>query len=291
MTTQIELKPTLSPSALGNYELCGRRGQYYHQKIIPGVTTPGLALGGAWHRAMETFQQARMQLGDNLIKLMPHDLLVENLYQIAAGFFAEQANKDDFEWTEGDSVGEVHERLHLMLNSWALDSTNRWLSEGYNPVAVEHEIVVEMGSDNHVMRGFVDLVLETPVGVIGVDHKTAGRAWGGAKAAGDPRKLIQAPLYAEGWLRQTGQEMTHFVYDVMTYAGKFQRVWVDVSREVRAPFLDRWHEVSDMISLYDEAGMEMPTNPSNNLCSKKWCNFWDICPMGAQLDRRITDDD
>lgn len=287
---EVELKPTLSPTALGNYELCGRRGQYYQQKIIPTVTTVGLGLGGAWHTAMETYQQSRMYYGDNLLKLMPHDMLVENLFQIAMGAFSEEANGDDFLWGKGESVGEVAERLHRMVSKWASDFSYQWMSEGYSPVATEEEVVVELGSEHHVMRGYIDLILETPQGIIGVDHKTAGRAWGGAKAAGDPRKLIQAPLYAEAWLRQTGQSLDWFCYDVMTYAGKFQRVWVNVKTAVRAPFIERWNEVSELIHAYDSTGAALPTNPSNNLCSEKWCSFWSICPMGDALDRTIEYD-
>jgi len=290
LTTAIDisLKPTLSPTALGNYELCGRRGQYYHQKIIPTVTTVGLALGGAWHKGMETYQKARMYYGDRLLALMPPDLLIDHLYQIMTGHFAEEANQEDFLWGDGESIGEVHERLHKMITAWTAHESNKWMGDGYTPIATEEEVLVELGSENHVMRGFIDLIMETPHGVIGVDHKTAGRAWGGAKAAGDPRKLIQAPLYAEAYMRLTGVEMDHFCYDVVTYAGKVQRVWVDVRQEVREPFIQKWREMSDMIAVFEKAGLEMPTNPDNNLCSEKWCSYWSICPMGAALDRTIT---
>jgi hypothetical protein len=287
---EIELKPTLSPTALGNYELCGRRGQYYHEKIVPTVTTVGLALGGSWHVAMETYHNARIYYGDSLITLMPGPLLLDNLYQIAVGYFTEQAGRDNFVWQEGESVGETHERLYKMLTTWASDPVARWFADGYVPRATEEEVVVELGSAHHVFRGFIDLVVDTPYGVTLVDHKSAGRAWGGAKAKGDPRKLIQAPLYAEGWERLTGEKVTHVAFDVMTYAGKFQRVWVNVSPKVREPFIDRWGDVSNMIALYKTAGMDLPTNPSNNLCSEKWCSFWEICPMGAALDKEKEDD-
>lgn len=283
----IDLKPTLSPTALGNYLTCGRRGQYYHQKIIPTVTTVGLALGGAWHKGMETFQQARMYYGDRLLGLMPADLLIDNLYQIMAGHFAEEAAQEDFVWGNGESVGEVHERLHKMISAWTAHDGNKWMGNETTPIATEEEVVVEFGSNNHVMRGFIDLILDSPHGVIGVDHKTAGRAWGGTKAAGDPRKLIQAPLYAEAYMRLTGVEMNHFCYDVVTYAGKVQRVWVNVSQEVREPFIKRWQEMSDEIYTMEMAGLDMPTNPDANLCSEKWCSYWSICPMGEALDRKM----
>ena len=287
MTTDIDLKPTLSPTALGNYLTCGRRGQYYHQKIIITGTTVGLALGGAWHKGMETFQLARMYYGDRLLALMPPELLIDNLYQIMTGYFAEEAAADDFVWADGESMGEVHERLHRMITAWAAHDSNKWMGDGTKPIATEEEVVVEFGSDHHVMRGFIDLVLETPHGVVGVDHKTAGRAWGGPKATGDPRKLIQAPLYAEAYLRQTGVEMAFFCYDVVTYAGKVQRVWVNVGQEVRDPFIERWKEMSDHIYAIETAGLDMPTNPESNLCSVKWCSYWSICPMGEALDRKM----
>ena len=63
-------------------------------KIIPTQVTPGMALGAAWHKGMETFQQARMYYGDNPIKLLSSSELVDRLYQIGIGAFQEKANKD-----------------------------------------------------------------------------------------------------------------------------------------------------------------------------------------------------
>lgn len=304
MTTTVEtLKPTLSPTALGAYDVCGRRGQYYHDPDIPGQTTLGLALGSAWHHAMETYGTARLQLGDQTVgALIPEDLA--NLYPMMVGHLEASIHRDDFVWPEEvndpaqpeitaeTARTEAHDRLYTMLHAWSSEPSYQWM-DGTTPIeAVEQEVRVELDSPHHQFRGFIDSVYRAPTyGPIGVDFKTAGRAWshqkdGLGKGDGNPRKLVQAPLYAEAWLRLTGEEMNWFAYDVMTYAGKFERVFVDVNAQVRDTFIRRWREVSSAIHLYGDNGMDMPHNPDHMLCSPKWCSYWDICDLGEGLARR-----
>jgi hypothetical protein len=43
---QTGTRPTLSATALSNYEVCGRRGQWYHDVDIPrGPATPNMIRG------------------------------------------------------------------------------------------------------------------------------------------------------------------------------------------------------------------------------------------------------
>ena len=293
MTTQVEIrKPHLSPTALSAYETCGRRGQFYHDPDIPRVTTQGLAKGSAWHWGMETFGRARMYYGDDVVESIDKAELAERLEAIMVGYLGETMARDDYETLDDDETVEtVVSQLWTMLQSWMSEPSNMWMGEGVEIQAVEERVQVELGADNHQFLGYLDAVMRVPeYGVVGVDYKSAGKAWahqkdGHGKGDGDARKLPSAPLYAEAWLRDTGEEMDWFAFDVMTVAGKFERVWVDVRPEVRKTFISNWIATSDMIELYREAGMDMPTNPSSFLCSPKWCSFWIYCPMGEGLDK------
>ncbi len=113
---------------------------------------------------------------------------------------------------------------------------------------------------------------------------TAGRKWGGSKAQGDPRKLPQAALYAEAWFRLTGEEVNWVSYDVMTKQGKLERIWVKTNAKIRETFVQKWVSTSNEIAMYKAAGMALPANPGSNLCSPKWCGFWDICDFGEALN-------
>jgi len=264
--------PTLSPSALGAYEICGRRGQYYHDRTIERTTTMPLAVGSSYHAVLEhSYRTGEIEL-DDLIAIGMLDL-------------QERVEADDFVSHPGDmDMLEAAANLERMIMSWHTTEGTRW----HNISDVEYKVEAQLGQ-HHRMLGFIDLVVNDPLhGIILIDHKTAGKMWGGAKKAGDPRKLVQAALYAESYAMQTGEEPSHFAYDVMTYAGRFHRVWVPIHSMARAPFIDRWREVSDSIFIHESNGIPMPTNPSGFLCSPKWCSYWDMCPMGAELDSRLT---
>lgn len=304
MSTSVEIvKPTLSPTALDNYEVCGKRLQYYLDPDIPGRTTLGLAAGRAWHHAMEVFGRYRLwaqETGYHFDEL-PDDW-VTNLEALMFGYLHEQVMAEDFIWNEADNWDKTVDQLRTMLWSWAGDNNSMWIvpdrSEHGSAVTVSAlEVLVhtELGSDYHQLRGYIDAVYDFMGDPILVDYKSAAKAWGAPKVwvddetgrlMGDPRKLIQAPLYAEGWMRATGQQVNWVVFDVMTHAGKFQRVWTDVSPEVREPLIERWREVSATVHLYQEAGLDMPTNPGHHLCSPKWCAYWDRCPMGEAFNQR-----
>lgn len=274
MTEANAALPTLSPSALGAYEICGRRGQFYHDRSIPRTTTITLALGSAYHHVLEhAYNTGEVEL--------------PALTKVGLDFLEDAANADDFISMPGDmDLLEAGEKLEAMVVAWASTEGTRW----HNIHAIEYRVEADLG-EHHRMLGYIDLVVNDPLnGIILVDHKTAGRMWGGAKVEGDPRKLVQAALYAESYALQTGEEPSHFAYDVMTYAGRFKRVWVNVDSVARAPFIDRWREVSDSIFIHEANDIPMPTNPSSFLCSPKWCSYWELCPMGAELDSRLSVD-
>jgi hypothetical protein len=288
-------KPTLSPTALGNYLTCGRKGQYYHDPDIPGVTTLGLALGSAWHHGLETYGLARMYVGDTEVQALTPEHLTETMHAVCVGYLTEMVARDDMVWQEGEDIADAYAELWAMTVTWVTEPTNRWMGPGITIEEVEMHVRVDLGSEFHEFNGYMDGVYRTAEhGPVGVDYKSAGKRWahnkdGHGKGDGDVRKLIQAPLYAEAYLRMTGEEMNWFVYDVMTKKGVFERVWVWVGPEVRALFVKRWVDTSNSIELHRAASMDLPHNPDNFLCSPQWCSYWEICDMGEGLKKRGTE--
>lgn len=298
-----ERKPTLSPTAVDNYEACGARLEFYLNPDIPGQTTLGLATGRAWHWGMEQWGRLRIASQQGVVSIDDlADDWMDRLHAIITGHLIEDTNRDDFVWQPGDDISQAVAELWTMQQAWASDPNYMWLAEDGSVTVdtVEVRVLTEMGSPHHQMHGYIDAVFRLIDEPILVDYKSAGRAWGSPKVyedkesgrlMGDPRKLIQAPLYAEAYERSTGERVNWVVFDVMTKAGRFQRVWVDVSPERRQPFITRWQLVSQAIHLHQSAGVPMAPNPGSFLCSPKWCSYWDICPMGEPLERKASNDE
>lgn len=305
-------KPTLSPTAVSEYEICGRRGQYYHDPDIGGGFDLGLLRGGAWHHGLEAWNLARMYYGDVHLALAaiesPDDsqpsefVAAERMFTIMAGHLyenmfdrdgnlAEGYVHDDSKWHPDprQAAQDASLQLYEMAKSYmAQPPQHRWMGDGLKVEAVESHVLVDFGSEYHQMNGYIDVVINHHAhGPVGVDYKSATKRWNQKKRSGDPRRLIQAPLYAEAWTRLTGEEMNWFVYDVMTINGQFDRVWVDVSPEVRQVFIKRWVDLSTQIHLQTEAGRDFPHNPSHILCDPRYCGFWDICDMGIGLEQTL----
>lgn len=284
---QPELRDTLSPSALGSFEICGARGEYYKDPNQPRTNTLGTARGRAWHAAMEHYNTFQATL-----EAAPVTMRSE-LYGAAVTEFNDVTSALDMTWFPGDSRTDVLAELMVMVDAFcAADPSVRWHEPGISTIAIEKGVLADMGSPIHVMPGIIDAVKLVGETVVGVDYKSAGRAWGGEKAKGDPRKVIQPALYAEAWEQTNPNQgtMDWFCMDVMTVKGKFQRIWYRTDRAARQPFIDRWKSVSAQIAMHQANGLPMPYNPGHILCSEKWCSYWSVCPMGAEFQAVLDPD-
>lgn len=270
-----DTRGTLSPSALGAYEICGRRGQYYHDPSIPRYPSVATAVGSAWHHGMERIAKGEVK--------------IDELVPVLMGAFEAEVSDPHFYPRPGETLEQGRVELAVLAGSYARrDEGGRWDDPDVEIVAIEQEVRADFGSEYHVFHGVIDRVIRVNNTLIGLDEKTANRAYGGPKAAGDPRQLPQAPLYAEAWALEFGEEFDYFAYDVTTKTkGQFQRIWVPVTPEARAPFIERWRNISRMIGWAKENDVELPTNPSHFLCSAKWCDYYTICPMGQSMDAHL----
>ncbi len=312
-------KETLSPTAIDYAMTCGRKLQFYLDPDQPrGGTNLNLARGHAWHWMMEQWGRFRLWAQEyrpdveNPVELLDQEWLGK-LYSLGMGHLTETMHSDEYEaHPKDDSFDEVADQLWTMLKVWSGNPHYMWMGDGITFQTVEARVLTEMGSDHHQMQGYLDAVVEieaerdkeleekypgidtTVRQTVLVDYKSAGRAWGTDRVRydeelgryiGDPRKIVQAPLYAEAWERATGDVVQWVCFDVMTIKGKFMRVWVPVAPAKREPLLVRWRQVSDEIQMYREAGVDMPANPGHFLCSSKWCPYWDRCPLGEPYER------
>lgn len=133
-------------------------------------------------------------------------------------------------------------------------------------------------------NGSIDLVMLDPNGWVVIDdQKTTGKMWPENKHK--PRKAHQAPWYVSAAKEMfPGANGYRFVFSIMTYKGKFERRISDPEpRHEAAADQLLW----ETVALYKTAranGLDLPANPSSNLCSPEYCDWWDVCPFGEALD-------
>lgn len=135
-----------------------------------------------------------------------------------------------------------------------------------------------------------DLVLVDPHNwLVGVDFKTAGKAWSRGKE--HPRKNVQSPFYNR-LLKQLYPDHAgyRFVFDIMMFPNKegvcrFERRISDPTEaHETAVRVNAKKFVHLYQTLHEEQGLDLPANPSSTLCNPKWCDFFEGCPHGAILD-------
>lgn len=136
----------------------------------------------------------------------------------------------------------------------------------------------------HTRNGSIDLALQDEHGgVIGVDHKTAGKMWPQGKE--HARKQNQAPWYVRA-LQELfpGAPYYRFVYDIISLKGKFER---RISDPTAAHIAAVDKKAIQVVSLYEgmrSAGLDLPANPASTLCNPKWCDHFTICEYGSALE-------
>jgi hypothetical protein len=188
-----------------------------------------------------------------------------------------------FKWNKTIPDTETaHESIGLMLTSY-FNTPDAIYPDDWTVLGVEvpFELPFAYGDTRN---GSMDLAVLAPDGGVVVDdQKTAGKRWPENKHK--PRKAHQASWYVSA-ARQLWPDAPYyrFVFSIMTYKGQFERRVSDPEprHEAAADQL-----LFDHVALYKVAkanGLDLPANPSSNLCSPEYCDWWDVCPFGQALD-------
>lgn len=194
---------------------------------------------------------------------------------------------ENFIWDPRAADREAaHALIDRMLTTLWETENGLWPLD-WRVVAVEVPWEFEWRGVTITSRG-IDLVLQDPnLWIWGVDHKTANKAW--PKTKHEPRKKAQAPLYVWALERLFPDAPGYaFAYDIMTYGGprsepKFERrIATPTALQIQAA-LDRVEQASWLYDTFRVLERDLPANPSSNLCSSTYCDFWNVCPYGAAL--------
>lgn len=250
---------SLRQSTMGTADVCLRRVGFELDPAVAGGTSEARICGTAYHAGLEAHYNGGAT--------SPLVAARETFDAISEGFDR---------WEQG-SRQEALERVMSMIRRYFEDGCQWDLS--HQVIGVEQEWYAPL-NEGLCLRGTIDLVLRAPGGgIILVDHKTAGRKW--QKGKESARKNNQATLYLWAWWRLTG-ELGRFSFDVMTYAGDFERRVV--TRESNE-FTGMLQKAISLANLLDICPVEMlPPNTTSPLCSEKFCDFWAVCPWGQALE-------
>jgi hypothetical protein len=110
------------------------------------------------------------------------------------------------------------------------------------------------------------------------DHKTSSRKWDQKKHT--VRKTAQVATYLDAYEQLSGVRPATFSFSIMKRDGQFERRYVNPSdAELSAFYLKR-----DLIVRQLSSGDDLPPNTTSNLCSSKYCSWWNQCPFGAAME-------
>lgn len=276
-------------STLGEADKCLRSLQFslehpvYHGGIVR-------AIGTAYHHALEYAYNALIYHGEFPTVDMPR---IEAYERLQASIDMEPSHDSErtkqpgaFKWTNDIPDFETAtRRLDVMLESYWSNPEAVWKKDdGWEVLAVEQGFSFPLWGD-HTANGSIDLVLRGPDGEIaGEDHKTAGKnKWPYNKH--HARKQNQSPWYVMALQGLYPNEPGYrFFYDIMTHKGVFERRETIVTDEHCSAVRDKALQVVTLYEGLRGVGLDLPANPSSNLCSPDYCDHWDICPYGQALD-------
>lgn len=226
------------------------------------------------------------------------------------GAFHTEVEDGNFTWDEDYPDAEacmtaVRGILTHYFTAVLQDGPIPWNQDDWEVIAVEVPWDFPHPSNPAIQlssRG-IDLVLRHRASgwIMVVDHKTTGKPWDEFKH--HPRKKAQGPLYVWAaqklWPDAPGYMMA---YDIIGYpnkkAGKVNPAgWCRFDRRIATPgpehieaALARVESAYSLYALYRDPQLnswadrvDLPANPSSTLCSKRYCDFFQICPFGQRL--------
>lgn len=279
----------LSQSVLSNAGDCLLKAQYTldRPEWAKRVAGSARACGTGFHAGNELYYVARR---DGLTLPTLDDCIgraieIFNISQTTDLY--DDSPVDEFKWDDNvPDEATAHIFMTKMLTAYW---PHHW-PEDWTVLAVELHGNVPDEYVGAEMKVGADLVLVDPNNwVVGVDFKTAGKAW--AQGKEHPRKNVQSPFYNRLLkLLYPGHPGYRFVFDIMKYPNKAGEC--EFQRRISDPELRHEDAVREnakkFVHLYQtihvEEGLDLPANPSSTLCNPKWCDFFEGCPHGKGLD-------
>ena len=265
-------RKAMRQSTIGNVEVCSYREKMRRDHPIGYSSSDARCLGTGYHAGLETYWEGRK----NGVVVTPDEIVAAIQLSIEDDV---RKSEDRFVWVKFHNVEDMVNKAVEMVGLYLGHHVHRW--DGYHVLGTEISFAMPYG-DEFVAIGTMDLVLADDLGrYIIVDHKTANRMWSYKKHLTSPQ-----PGWYSYWWGEAGKAMgmenmpiARMCFEIMTYAGKFDRRWVIPTHRLQMATLEK-ADVACQLELND--GPWWP-NTSSNLCSEKYCDHFEACPHGGQL--------
>lgn len=272
-------------STISDFLDCPRKAQY--GLIHPRRSGLESMMGTAYHAALELYYSERIE---NPTHVYPNEGTIRSYLEHGLAVFKEEAAG----YTDPDTdkpLNSLQEfEVHGIIGGMVLEYFHGQHQWGPEVQIAGTEVTAKYDAETSGLgvpwQGTADVIVFVPgIGVVIDDHKSSKdfKRWADSKTTG--RHMTQAALYVHffrSWLDIPAETNIAFTYSVMTRVGtkasqhNFKRIWCNITPTNIWQHTEQAKVVHALLS----TGLDMPTNPKSNLCSKKWCSFWDICPSG-----------
>ncbi len=248
----------LSYSSISTYLLCPRSWAFKYRDCVPVATSPALALGSAFHGAIEALIRAPFE---------GKQMQPTEAWREAWG----KATQQTIAWDDRQTPESVsNDGLRMLLASDTLSTV-----QNLRPLVIEGQPVIEKRIELRVpgvpipVIGFIDLIGDDGVAY---DLKTAARAWTQEQAEKEVQPLFYlAALNQEGWTPNVSYRFRHVVF---TKTKTPQVQIIETQRQSRellwlaGLIAEVWHGIEAEV---------FPPNPGAWLCGQRYCAFWAMC--------------
>lgn len=272
-----EAKPHVSPSSMGTFALCGVMYQKKYIDKIPRAVGTALIIGGATHSSVQRDLRHMIDTG-----LLLKDAEIQD---IARDAFAVKWNTSgDILLSEDEkAIGEQAVRGAGTDLSVALAMLHHYeIAPNLFPSHVEHKFRLVIKGYPYDILGILDVREEGAESklfshyVTVRDTKTAGKT----PSQQDVDRTEQLTVYAM-WERQSSGKAPGAVFiDALVKTKVPKAVSLKSTRNDYdfQTFLLRMERFCEAL----EKGAFVPCDPTDWICTPKWCGYYDTCPFGRR---------
>ena len=256
-------KPHISATQVGMLCRCGeqyRRRYIEHETIPPGIR---LLVGSGFHAGAEVNMRQKIESHTDMRPVDIADAAVAGL--------EERIAVDGYELTSEEAsrgqaavIGDAKAEVAALAEMHAREQAPE-----YQPVIVEETCRIVLPRASRDLLGVIDLADDKDRII---DWKTAGRK----KPQSEVDQSLALTIYAAAFQAKTQRRPSEVRLDILTTTKKPTRQVLSGGRDqndirVLAARLD-------VVIRTIEAGIFLPANVGDWVCSPKWCGYWGTCP-------------
>lgn len=241
---------SLSPSMVNTARICMRR--FYYAEVVrePYLPNHFLAFGAAFHEtARENYWQKREKEKD-----LPIDLLTD--------FFCEDLEYRDVDWSES-SLDKTKDEGVISVRAYMEKVAPR-----IQPLHVEHAWSMNVKNRDWKITGKTDLIDDHNQVV---DLKTTSRKVSSPKDG----HTFQIGVYVAAWRAQTGQG--GLVQGRLDFVVRGKDDVISIPVEFNGNLASSVVAEFDDVAKWIQREQWIPSRHYNNLCSRRYCNFFRQC--------------